>query len=168
MKLLMFAVTAAVLTACTSGPDLESVAHNPDHLDHHELDEKYYHLHDGHEHDLSMAYIGFDSIPLTQPETQLHGRWVLERLESTDTQMMGMLKAAGYEIWMDVGESALQVTVRLDSTGKDYQDPPLEYVIEDGSIRMVNEDFAIGVREGVVVLTLIGMDEAYRYTFIRD
>lgn len=132
------------------------------------LDQRYFHSHDGHDHDLSLAYIAFESDKITDPGNQFYGHWILERLETTDTQMNALIYSSGYEIWMDVEESYLQTSVKLGSSDKVYQDAPLEYHMEDGIIHMENRDFDIGYRDGKVILTMLGMDEAYRYTFIRE
>ena len=129
--------------------------------------DKYYHEHDGVGHDLSLARITFDSILIIDPVSQLHGEWVLKGFQTTDTEMMRLVQGGEFIIHLDVAESYLQTTVKLRLTGKNYQDPPIPYHIDDGHIHIENNDFDLGVTENEIILTMIAMDEAYRYTFIR-
>lgn len=131
-------------------------------------DDKFSHEHDGVYHDLSLADVNIESDPVTNPEKQIQGHWILEKLETTDNQMMALMYAKGYEIWLDVDKSFLQVSVRLGSSDTAYQDPPLYFYIEEGIIHMDNKDFTIGYKDGMIILGMIGMDEAYRYTFKRE
>ena len=130
-------------------------------------DEKYYHEHDGHVHDLTMALLGFDQEKITDPAAQLRGRWYLGGFETSDSEMLRLVQGGAFAIWLDVEENFFQVSVNVTQTNKTHQDPPLAYRLSEGEIVVENEDFQMGLQDDRLILTMLGMDEAYRYTFIR-
>lgn len=136
-------------------------------LDDDHIDGKYFHEHDGIAHDLTMAVLGFEQDRITDPVRQLKGRWYLGRFETTDSEMLKLVQGGAFAIWLDVEDDFFQVSVNVTQTGKTYQDPPLTFDLDEGKIVVDNEDFQMGLKGDTLVLTMLGMDEAYRYSFIR-
>ena len=174
-SILLFSSLSATLTIAQNNNDSQNQGskikedhrHDPNALDLEALPEQYYHSHDGHTpHDLSMAYIAFDSDPIGSP-AEITGRWGLEEFETTDFQMMAFMQISGYDMWLDVNDGFLQVTVKILSTGSEYQDAPIAYTIQGGQISVDSPDISIGYKNGRIVMGLLGMDEAYRYSFLR-
>lgn len=133
------------------------------------VDEKYFHTHEGSDvaHDLTMAIIDFETDEIVDISEQLIGRWELKLFQSTDHEMDELVRSGTFDIWFNVYEDYMQVSVILKSNNKEYKDPPVEYKVENGDIVIDNGDFAAGLKDGYLVYTMLGMDEAYRYTFAR-
>ncbi len=134
------------------------------------IDEKYFHTHEGHAepHDLTMAIIDFKTDIITDSKNQLQGKWALHSFQSTDHEMLSLVTRGQFRIWLNVYEDYLQVSVEMVSSGKLYQDPPVKYRIIEQVIVLDNEDFGIGLTGDNLVLTLVAMDQAYRYSFVRE
>lgn len=135
-----------------------------------DIDNKYYHMHEGNDiaHDLTMAMIDFETDKITDPESQLLGKWKLELFQSTDHEMDELVKGGTFKIWFNIYEEYMQVTVLSRSNNKEYKDPPVEYDIVGGDIVIENSDFAAGLSGEFLIFTMLGMDEAYRYTFKKE
>lgn len=144
-------------------------ADTDDHDDHDHIDEKYYHTHEGSDvaHDLTMALIQFETDKITDPLSQLVGDWELLTFNTTDHEMDSMVKGGTFDISFTVTEEYMQVSLVVKSNGKKYSDPPIAYTIEDGDIHIENADFKAGLKDGMLVYTMLGLDEAYRYTFFK-
>lgn len=134
-----------------------------------DIDSKYYHMHEGNEHvhDLTLAMINFKTDKITDLELQLLGRWELEAFQTTDHEMDELVRSSSFKIWYNVYEDYMQVTVVANSSNKEYKDPPVPFTIVDGDIVVENGDFNAGLSGEFLVFTMLGMDEAYRYTFKR-
>lgn len=161
MKFLIF-----VLVLMFSYGGMTLAADDHDHDEDH-IHEKYYHEHDGIAHDLTMALLGFEQDRITKPGSQLQGRWYLGRFETTDPEMLRLVQGGAFAIWLDVAADFFQVSVNVTQNNKTHQDPPLSYHLDDGKIVVENQDFQMGLKGDTLILTMLGMDEAYRYTFIR-
>lgn len=135
--------------------------------DHDEVDEKYYHTHEGSDyaHDLRMAIIDFETDKITNIEDQLVGYWELKLFQTTDHEMDELVRTGTFKIHLDVYHDYFQTSVYVSSNGKEYQDPPIEFSIEGGDMVFKNSDFAAGLKDSILIFTMLGFDEAYRYTF---
>ena len=132
-----------------------------------DVDEKYFHMHEGneHPHDLTLAMIDFEPDKITDPASQLQGSWELKLFQTTDHEMETLVSNGTFKIKFTVYSDYMQVTVILSTSNKEYLDPPVEYTISNGDIVIENGDFRAGIKGEYLVYTMLGMDEAYRYTF---
>jgi len=134
------------------------------------IDKKYYHTHDDsdHIHDLTLAMIDFEADKITDPESQLWGKWELMLFQTTDHDMDTLVRNGTFKIWFTVYEDYMQVTVVTNSNNKEYKDPEVMYNIIDGDIVIEHGDFNAALKGEFLVFAMLGMDEAYRYTFVKE
>jgi hypothetical protein len=159
VKIFLLSITFAIISVPAFSDSDESQA-----------DDKYLHEHEGNEvaHDLRMAMIEFEPTKITDYESQFLGKWKLANFESTDPEMLHLVTTRQMLVSLDVYNDYLQVSVTLASNGKVYKDPPVEFHILDEVIYLENDDFAIGLIDEFLILTLVAMDEGFRYVFERE
>jgi len=146
-----------------------SPLHADSDLDTDHIDSRYYHTHEGseHAHDLRMAMIEFEPDYISDKAAQLEGEWELFSFETTDGEMNELVSGGAFNIGLLVTGTYMQVLLVVKSNGKSYEDPPVNYIIENGLIELDNADFQAGLKGDYLVYTMLGMDEAYRYIFIK-